>query len=163
MACQPKNDDSNFASNTHELSNEYSREKSSTYLSSFFVFFCKGKNVKLFWKCYLYHVDPKKLKSFAAKAVLNKNWSIDRFDNVKPLLHFETFRWNLCATALHRVTWSVSWNFFNFVARQVSPKVEPLSTSATVATIAPVTKTTVSTCNTTLWNLFAVPLHTSFS
>ena len=160
MACQPKNDDSNFASNTHELSNEYSREKFSTYLSSFFVFFCKGKNVKLFWKCYLYHVDPKKLKCFAAKAVLNKNWSIDRVDNVKPLLHFETFSWNLCATALHRVTWSVSWNFFNFVARQVSPKVEPLST---IATIARVTKTRISTCNTTLWNLFAVPLHTSFS
>ena len=122
MACQPKNDDSNFASNTHELSNEYSREKFSTYLSSFFVFFCKGKNVKLFWKCYLYHVDPKKLKCFAARAVLNKNWSIDRVDNVKPLLHVETFSWNLCATALrnmfqqalHRVTWSVSWNFLNF-------------------------------------------------
>ena len=38
---------------------------------------------------------------------------------LKPLLHVETFSWNLCATALrnmfqqalHRVTWSVSWNF----------------------------------------------------
>ena len=40
----------------------------------------------------------------------------------KPPLHVETFSWNLCATALrnkfqqalHRVTWSVSWNFLNF-------------------------------------------------
>ena len=40
----------------------------------------------------------------------------------KPLLHVETFSWNLCATvlrnmfqqALHRETWSVSWNFLNF-------------------------------------------------
>ena len=44
------------------------------------------------------------------------------FDSLKPLLHVETFSWNLCATALrnmfqqalHRVTWSVSWNLLNF-------------------------------------------------
>ena len=57
-------------------------------------------------------------------------------DDLKPPLHVETFSWNLCAKALrnkfqqalHRVTWSVS---LTFVARQVSRKVEPLSTSAT--------------------------------
>ena len=40
--------------------------------------------------------------------------------------------------------------FRTSVARQVSRKVEPLSTSVTVATIALVTKTRVSPCNTTL-------------
>ena len=72
--------------------------------------------------------------------------------------YVETFSWNLCVTALrnmfqqalHRVTWSVS--FWTFVARQVSPKVEPLFTSATVATIAVVTKTRISTCNSGLRN-----------
>ena len=42
--------------------------------------------------------------------------------------------------------------FWTSVARQVSRKVEPLSTSATVATIAVVIKTRVSPCNTTWWN-----------
>ena len=42
-----------------------------------------------------------------------------------PPLHVETFSWNLCATALwikfqqalHRVTWSVSWNVFELPLR----------------------------------------------
>ena len=44
---------------------------------------------------------------------------------IKPLLHFEAFRWNLCAAALwnkfqqalQRVIWSVSWNFFELPFR----------------------------------------------
>ena len=44
---------------------------------------------------------------------------------MKPLLHVETFRWNLCTTALrnkfqqafHCVTWSVSWNFLELPVR----------------------------------------------
>ena len=55
--------------------------------------------------------------------------------------------------ALHRVKWSVSWNSFELsVARQVSRKVEPLRTSATVAAITVVIKTRVSPFNTTSWN-----------
>ena len=87
---------------------------------------------------------------------------------LKPLSHAETFCWDLCATvlrnmsqqALHRVTWSVSWNFFNF---RFTKSITALSTFATVATIAVVTKTRVSPSNTTMWNLFAESLHTCFS
>ena len=50
--------------------------------------------------------------------------SLSTLSNIllKPLLHVETFSWKLCATemrkmfqqSLHRVTWLVSWIFFNF-------------------------------------------------
>ena len=91
---------------------------------------------------------------------------------LKPLLDVETFSWNLCATALrnlfqqalHRVTWLVSWNFLNFCC-------ETSFTESRTAfyfcngrnDCSQVTKTRVSPCNTILWNLFATPLHTSFS
>ena len=57
--------------------------------------------------------EIKRNRSWAKSQQSSRNLSL------KPPLHVETFSWNLCATAmrmkfqqaLHRVTWSVSWNF----------------------------------------------------
>ena len=71
---------------------------------------------------------------------------------LKPLLHVVTCSWNLGATALHRFRRCCTvlhgmfheTFFLSPVARQVSRKVELLSTSATVVTIAVVIKQEVS-------------------
>ena len=100
--------------------------------------------------CHFYQADqhPRKNKMYCLSPL-------------KLLLRVETFSWNMCATALrnkfqqalHRVTWLVFLKLFQTsVARQVSRKVELISTSGTVATFAAMIKTGVLLYSTTLWN-----------
>ena len=122
-----------------------------------YICICVSLPAKLFhFNCFFrsvccYFLLKQLITSFKFKS--EEGWFGQLKYSLKPLLHVETFSWNLCALENNCVA---PCNMIGFVkllrisvAPQVSGKVEPRSTSAKVTSIEMVIKTGVSPCNTT--------------